>query len=345
MMGVFANRMSPVHKQIGSVNGAAWLNRWKQVHELITPAVLRERVTSTLHGFDTDLVGSGVYAKESDTDSQTRYDVVNAWQVNYVRGRCALNGGVLGAELQSYSDEALFQDFYSSRPARCVLDVGCNTGKNLARAALYGGPKTEVWGIEYSGDSVCIAQAAHGTDRIFQGDASGDFVTMHGWEQKFTAVQCTAVLQHMLPQQVEAVISNMAKSLRADGELLLTFKDAPTAKQMQEKRMDAWAHETFSADHVSQGQYLKDGFLHAVMWDDDYYPDVTSDNPLAERNLARPGLHRREFVFYSLEWIIARAEKHGLQPTDVEVHLDSKIPCSALHWKVVFRAGAKTPPP
>merc|ERR1712032_980180 len=48
--------------------------------------------------------------------------------------------------------------------------------------------------------------------------------------------------------------------------------------------------------------------------------------------------------FYSLEWMIARAANHGLLPTDVEVHLDSKIPCSALHWKVVFRAGAKPDP-
>lgn len=338
---VSKNRVSPVHEQIGFVNGGAWLNRWKQVNELVTPSVLRERVTSVFQEFDTDLVGSGVYAKESDADSQTRYDIVNAWQVNYVRARCAADGSVLGAELQSYSDEDLFREFYGPRQARCVLDVGCNTGKNLARAALYGGPSTEVWGIEYSGDSARIAQAAHGADRIVQGDASGDFVTTHGWEQKFTAVQCTAVLQHMSPKQVEAALSNMARSLKADGELLLTFKDAPTANQLQARGMGAWAHGVFSADHASPEQYLKDGYIRAVMWDDDYYPEVASRNPPAERDLALPGLHRREFVFYSLEWIIARASTHGLQPTDVEVHLDSKIPCSALHWKVVFRAGAK----
>jgi SAM-dependent methyltransferase len=246
--------------------------------------------------------------------------------------------------LESYDDEALFRDFYSSRPARCVLDVGCNTGKNLARAAVYGGPSTEVWGIEYSEDSVRIAQGMHGTDRIFQGDASDDFVTVHGWEQKFTAVQCTAVLQHMSPQQVEAAISNMAKVLRADGELLLTFKDAPTAKQLQEKSMDKWAQAIFSADFASGEKYLKDGFLRAVMWDDDYYPEITSEAPPAERDLAQHGLHRREFVFYSLEWIIALAGKHGLQPTSVEALPDSKIPFSALHWNVVFRAGAKPEP-
>jgi len=331
------SRVSPVHEEIGSVNGGAWLNRWRQVHELITPAVLRERVTSIHLAFDTELAGSGIYAKESDADSQTRYDIVNAWQVNYVRGRCAADGGFLGAELKSHSDEDLFKEFYSSRPARYVLDVGCNTGKNLARAALYGGPDTKVWGIEYSGDSVCIAQAAHGTDRIFQGDASDDFVTKHGWDQKFTAVQCTAVLQHMSPVQVEAALSNMARSLSANGELLLTFKDAPTAKQLQQKNMGAWAHEIFSADHVSPEQYLKDGYIQAVMWDDDYYPEVASGKPPAERDIDRPGLHRREFVFYSLEWITEKAAKYGLQPTDVEAHLDSKIPCSAFHWKVVFK--------
>lgn len=326
------------------MNGETWFNRWKLVHELITPIVLRERVTSSFHGFNTDLVGSGVYAKESGADPQTRYDIVNAWQVNYVRGRCALDGMLLGAELESYDDEALFRDFYSSRPARCVLDVGCNTGKNLARAAVYGGPNTELWGIEYSEDSVRIAQAAHGTDRIFQGDASHDFVSEHGWEEKFTAVQCTAVLQHMSPQQVEVAISNMAKSLRTGGELLLTFKDAPTTEQLQEKRMNTWAPAIFAADFTSREQYLKDGFLRAVMWDDDYYPEVASKAPPADRDLAIPGLHRREFVFYSLEWIMTRAAKHGLQPIDVEVHPDSKIPYSALHWKVVFRAGAKPEP-
>jgi len=51
-------------------------------------------------------------------------------------------------------------------------------------------------------------------------------------------------------------------------------------------------------------------------------------------DLASTGVN---LFFNSLEWITEKAAKHGLQPTDVEVHLDSKIPCSAFHWKVVFK--------
>lgn len=331
-----------VHAIISSVNGPEWLGRWKWIHGLVTPTVLRERVTLSFDDHATDLTGSGVYAKEATGDSETRYDIVNGWQVNYVRGHCSIDGHLTAVQPQCYNDEAFFGDFFSRRPASRVLDVGCNTGKNLARAVRYGGPNTEVWGIEYSEDSVRIAQATFGEKRIFQGDASADFVAEHGWERKFTAVQCTAVLQHLAPNQVEAVIGNMARCLCQGGELLLTFKDAPTEDQLKEKGMAAWSTEIFTSDLASKEQYLRDGYLRAVMWDDDYYSGVASKSPPTERDLKAPGLHRRELVFYSLEWIKARAAEHGLHAEDVEVFPDSKIPRSAFHWKVVFRAKAES---
>merc|ERR1711920_961837 len=101
----------------------------------------------------------------------------------------------------------------------------------------------------------------------------------------FTAMQCTAVLQHMAPQQVMAAIRNMARSLRPGGELLLTFKDAPTAEQLCEKGMGNWAQAIFTADLASMEEYLRHGHLRAVMWDDDYYPGVTSKTAPAQRDL------------------------------------------------------------
>lgn len=314
------------------------MGRWKQVHELLTPSLLRERVSLI---FDhTDLAGCGVYDKSSGEDTQTRYDVVNNWQANYVRGRCELDGTLVSGSLERYDDDALFRDFYSRRPSSRVLDVGCNTGKNLTRAKRYGGLGTDVWGLEYSQGSALIAKSTHGADRIFQGDASQDFVLAHGWKQNFTALQCTAVLQHMSPQQVSVAIRNMARCLRPHGEILLTFKDAPTTEQMRELGIGDWSPGVFTADLADRNQYLREGYLRAVMWDDDYYPGVASLSPPVGRNASLPGLHRREFFFYSLGWMKAVAEDNGLCLKDVEVHQDSKIPFSALHWKVILRAGS-----
>lgn len=120
----------------------------------------------------------------------------------------------------------------------------------------------------------------------------------------------------------------------------MTFKDAPTKEQMTNMGMGYWADQVFTADITDKKGYLRDGFVRAVMWDDDYYPgvtSVTSENPPMDRDLSLPGIHRREFVFYSLEWMKSKAMKFGLVAEHVEVMPDSKIPLSALHWMVVFR--------
>lgn len=323
---------------IGSVNGQQWLNRCERMNKFSMPALVRLNQQSC----NTDLTGSGVYAKEVKGQEETRYDIVNSWQVNYVRGMCTLEGSLLEVAKECYNDEALFKDFHSNRPGSMVLDVGCNTGKNMTRALQYGGPGTEVFGIEYSSDSIAIACAAHGADHAFQGDASTNFVDERSWAGQFSVVQCTAVLQHMTPQQVQSALHNMSRCLVPGGELLLTFKDAPTRQQMSKYGMSAWADEVFTAD-ISSQEYLCNGYLRAVMWDDDYYPGVTSKQPPLERDLSLPGLHRREFVFYGLEWMKSEAMKHGLLAERVEVLPDSKIPHSALHWMVIFRRSASAP--
>lgn len=315
---------------IGAVNGEQWTRRWWHVHALLD-------VATSNNATPTDLSGSGVYAKEAVGVARTHYNVVNAWQANYVRGICELDGSLVRASEQCYSDEALFDDFHSARPGATVLDVGCNTGKNMTRAQIYGGRLTDVYGLEYSPDSVAVARKVHGTQRVFQGDASVNFVDEHSWRGKFSVVQCTAVVQHMMPEQVESMLGHISRSLSPGGELLLTFKDAPTRDQMADWGMDQWANEVVTAD-VARDMYLCDGFLRTVMWDDDYYPGVTSGTPPNERDLTIAGLHRREFVFYSLAWMKHAAAKHGLRPELVEVHPDSKVPLSALHWMVVFRS-------
>lgn len=269
---------------------------------------------------------------------------MNAWQTNFCRGICTLDGSLVRALDECYGDEALFADFHSARRGSIVLDVGCNTGKNMTRALRYGGKGTDVYGLEYSHDSVAVAQQVHGPHCAFQGDATADFVDKHSWQGMFSIVQCTAVLQHMTPQQVESALGHISKCLAPNGEFLLTFKDAPTREQMVRWGMGQWVEEVFTADFGSKEEYLRDGFLRAVMWDDDYYPGVTSDSPPTDRDVTLAGIHRREFVFYSLEWMKDTAAKYGLVAERVEVHPDSKIPLSALHWMVVFRSRASGQP-
>jgi len=324
---------------IATANGSAWLGRHQSIRKIVTPEALRQHLSADAQDNSTELAGQGMYANAADQQDgkNTNYDIVNAWQVNYVRGECALDGKLLALSGICYNDEAMFGNFHSSRPASKVLDIGCNTGKNMTRALQHGGPGTEVFGIEFSSDSVAVAQHTHGKDHVFQGDASANFVDEHEWNNQFSAAQCTAVLQHMTPEQVQLTLQNMSRCLRPGGELLLTFKDAPTKDQLANMGMGFLADQVFTADITDKDGYLRDGFLRAVMWDDDYYPGVTSENPPQTRDLALPGIHRREFIFYSLEWIKSKAMQCGFVADHVEMMPDSKIPFGAFHWMVVFR--------
>jgi len=315
------------------------MDRWRLVRGIVTPQAHRDHVISDMDSGALDLRGQGVYsnAEAQCSRQQTNYDIANAWQQNYVRGKCTLEGQLLTVDEQCHNDDAMFGSFHLSRRGSKVLDVGCNTGKNMMRAIQHGGLDTEVFGIEFSHDSAAVARHLHGEDHVFQGDASSDFVGKHSWQGQFSIVQCTAVLQHLTPAQADAALCNMSKCLRPGGELLLTFKDAPTKKQMHKFGMGAWADEVFTADVVNTHGDLAGGWLKAVMWDDDYYPGVTGGSPPLDRSFSIPGIHRREFVFYSLEWMKATAEKHGLTAKAVEVMPDSKIPFSALHWMVIFQ--------
>jgi len=328
-----------ISETIGSVNGKTWMKRREHVGTM----VLRD----FYEGFgglqsEARLRGQSVYAnssvhKNGEQSQQTNYDIVNSWQVNYVRGVCGMDGSLLAVSEKCWSDDAMFGGFYTTRPRSKVLDVGCNTGRNMARALRYGGGNTEVVGIEYSADSVAVAQQEFGETRVFLCDAASTFVEEYNWMQGFSVVQCTAVLQHMTPDQVDAAMANMSKCLRIGGELLLTFKDAPTKQQLTMQGMGAWTDQVFTSDLVGRESYLADGFLRAVMWDDDYYPGVTSDTPPQYRTMFESGMHCREFVFYSLSWMKSTAAKYGLYPKEIEVMPDSKIPLSALHWMVVFQ--------
>jgi 2-polyprenyl-3-methyl-5-hydroxy-6-metoxy-1,4-benzoquinol methylase len=204
---------------IGSVNGKEWLKRRSFVPTLVTP-----QIHVLLSGMQSDesLKGQGVYAaSDAKTEVQnTNYDIVNSWQVNFVRCMCNLDGVLLSVNEECWSDDAMFKSFHSNRSHATVLDVGCNTGKNMLRAIQYAGKGIEVFGIEFSPDSVAVAQEAFGKEHAIQGDASTNLVDQHGWSGRFSAVQCTAVLQHMTPAQVDAVVANMSRCLKSGGELL-----------------------------------------------------------------------------------------------------------------------------
>lgn len=320
-------------------NGRAWLGRLGRIQKVVTPEALRQHLSIESKGKSIDLAGQDVYAHatEQQCGQNTNYDIVNAWQVNYVRGTCTLTGQLMALNDLCYNDNAMIGSFHSSRPASKLLDIGCNTGKNMTRALQHGGPGTEVFGIEFSLDSVGVAQQTHGKHCVFQGDASANFVDKHGWNHQFSTAQCTAVLQHLTPEQVQPTLLNIARCLKPEGELLLTFKDAPTKDQLANMGMGDWADQVFTADITDKEGYLPDGFLRSIMWDDDYYPGVASGNPPQDRDLSLLGIHRREFVFYSLEWMKSKAMECGLVADHVDVMPDSKIPFSAFHWMVVFR--------
>jgi SAM-dependent methyltransferase len=321
-----------VHEHISTTNGNDWFERYQKVQSLIQPDVLRKYVTAS----DTDITGHAVYAKPEEGSEETRYDfVLDNWQSNYLYADCDTNGALVKMHEGNFTDELLMQSFYSHRYGR-ALDIGCNTGKNMMMVQQLRADQVECYGLEYSQDSVEIAAKNFGRDRVFWGDATSDFVSKHGWEGHFSLAHCTFVLQHMPPSGVDAALRNIARCLTKGGEFMTTFKDAPTADQLTKLGMEAWVAETFTADLADKEAYLRDGYIHAVIWDDDYYPGVASPSPPSERDLSAPGPHRREMYFYGLNWMKKHAAQYGLVAKEVGVVSDAKMPFSAFSWKVVF---------
>jgi len=358
---------------IAQANGQDWLQRYKAVR---ANPVFCCGSLALVEGTE-DLAGVSNYSNFVASDGAhdaTFYEIVNRWQVNYVCGLCALDGKLKAVQPRFYSDELMFADFYATRPEGLViLDVGCNTGLNLRRALKYSSGAEENlarlhcgFGIEYSTDSASKAKEVFGDEAIVQGDSAGDFIVQKKWKGKFDVAHFTAVAQHLTPDNLNKTLRNIALGLKPSGELLMTFKDAPTVCELKAKGMEGWTSEVFtstsapdtvstdddteSADDASrpwkqtkiieQGPqtYSSQDFLTAVMWDDDYYPGVVGSSKIgASRDLGLPGDHKRKFNFYSLDYMKASALECGLVAESVEVHPDSKIPFGAIHWRVVFR--------
>jgi len=282
-----------------------------------------------------DITGYDVYAKPEEGSTATRYDVVLNWQTNFWHVMCDVDGISCKVDDNVVTDDSMMESFYAGQSGK-MLDVGCNTGKNMTSAIKHSEGKIDAYGIEYSQDSVDLAVKNLGSDHVFQGDATADFVSQHNWAEQFAFAHCNFVLQHMTPEGVDGALCNIAKCLSVGGKFLTTFKDAPTKDQMEQRGMGAWSHEVFTADMADKDEYSKNGYLHTVIWDDDYFPGVTSASPPTERNLHLPGPHRRELYFYSLEWMKQVAKKHGLVPVEVGVVCDAKMPFSVFSWKVIF---------
>jgi len=328
-VGSFATKPS-VHALLATVNGQQWFQRYQRIQKLLPPDVLRKTMTEKA----VDIVGYDQYAKP-EGETETRYDVVLNWQTNFWHVLCDIDGNADRVDERVITDDCMMRSFYSGRAGKS-LDVGCNTGRNMKSAIKHSNGQIDAYGIEYSQDSVDVGVSALGQEHVFQGDATKDFIKQHDWSGKFAFAHCNFVLQHMDPEGVDAVLGNIAKSLRKGGEFLTTFKDAPSKEQMEQLGMADWSDEVFTADLADKDAYLKNGFLHTVIWDDDYYVDVTSKAPPIERDLKLAGPHRRELYFYGLAWMKEVAKKHGLLAKEVGVVCDAKIPFSVFNWKVVF---------
>jgi SAM-dependent methyltransferase len=316
-----------VHALLATVNGQEWYDRHQRIQKLLPPDMLRKTMTEEA----VDITGYDVYAKPIEGSTETRYDVVLNWQTNFWHVLCDIDGNSAKVDDQVITDDGMMRCFYSGRTGK-MLDVGCNTGKNMMSAIKHSNGQIDAYGIEYSQDSVDLAVKALGQDHVFQGDATQDFVTQHGWSGKFAFAHCNFVLQHMDPEGVDAALGNIAKCLTVGGEFLTTFKDAPTKDQMEQFGMADWSDEVFTADLADKDAYLKNGALHTVIWDDDYYPGVASKAPPVKRDLQVLGPHRRELYFYSLTWMKEVAKKHGLLPKEVGVVCDAKIPLIFVSW-------------
>jgi SAM-dependent methyltransferase len=320
-----------VHALLATVNGHTWSDRHQRIMKLLAPDVLRKTMTEEA----TDITGHDVYAKPDECSHETLYDVVLTWQTNYWHVMCDMDGNSIKVDDHVITDDGMMRNFFSGREGK-MLDVGCNTGKNMLSAVKYSNGQIDAYGVEYSQDSVDLGVKALGQKHVFQGDATKDFFTQHGWNGSFGSAICMFVLQHMDPEGVDAVLRNIANSLTVGGEFLTTFKDAPTQDQMEQRGMANWSGEIFTADLADKDAYLTNGFVHTVIWDDDYYPGVASKEPPIERDLQVAGPHRRELYFYSLTWMKQVAKRHGLIAKEVAVVCDAKIPLSVFSWKVIF---------
>ena len=102
---------------IATTNGRAWLGRRESIQEIVTPKALRQHLSIDSQENSTDLSGQDVYANaaEQQDGKNTNYDIVNAWQVNYVCGKCALNGRLLALSGRCHNDDAMFGSFHSAR--------------------------------------------------------------------------------------------------------------------------------------------------------------------------------------------------------------------------------------
>ena len=153
-----------------------------------------------------------VYAKPTEGSEETRYDVVLNWQENFWHVACDIDGNARTVHDEIITDDGMMRCFYSGRVGK-MLDVGCNTGKNMVRAISHSSGGIDAYGVEYSQDSVDLAVKALGHDHVFQGDAAEDFVTQRDWTGKFAFAHCNFVLQHMDPKGVDAALGNISRSL------------------------------------------------------------------------------------------------------------------------------------
>lgn len=104
---------------------------------------------------------------------------------------------------------------FSPGKGMAVLDVGCGTGSHLVAYQKAG---CEIYGIDKSAAMLQVAQDKLGSDaRLHLGDAS----SMPFENAQFDLISTTLTLHEMNPGVRHAVISEMKRTLKPDGRLLL----------------------------------------------------------------------------------------------------------------------------
>lgn len=335
-------------------NGPAWAARGHALRQLGAVPLYRDNQSTER--------GAPAYSRVDAPDGavHTHYERAQRFQVYYESVRVNDAGKASGAPLLDSDDRAAARFAARLPQGASVLDMGCNTGRNLERLAEFG--CAHLRGLDLSADSIDAAkQRLASLDHDVRVGSVSEPLPQSLVGAHDGAV-FTAVAQHLDPEALERAFANLAGALAPGGFAWVSIKDIPTRAQLSSMDLDAWRDLAFtteraladldaqpSAGLAAHRQALKARaageatVCHAVMWDDDYYLDPATGQPAtleaSERSFPSPGSHNRAFNFFPLPHIESLCRDNGLRVIGRRLYLDAKQPYGAVHWDLTLQKG------
>ncbi len=140
--------------------------------------------------------------------------------------------------LNSIYNEVLASD------SKRVLDIGFGTGTLTKR--LYD-RELEIYGQDFSGEMIKIAQEKMPKAKFFAGDFTKDLVDFLK-DNKYDAVIATYSLHHLTDEEKISFIKSLLTLLNPGGEILIgdvAFESRKDLEACKEKSKDYWDEEEF----------------------------------------------------------------------------------------------------